>query len=72
MTNLCQDLTIEGALTDPMVRALMKADGVDPRAFEALLRSSARNLRADRPSTPFLAGVVGGVRRTACGATSTW
>jgi len=36
-----RDLTIDEAVRDPMIRLVMKADGVDPRAFEAMLRSLA-------------------------------
>ena len=33
--------SLEEMLTDPIVRALMEADGVDPEEVEALLRSIA-------------------------------
>jgi hypothetical protein len=36
-----RDLTIDEAVRDPMIRLVMKADGVDPRAFERMLRSLA-------------------------------
>ncbi|RWC50834.1 MAG: hypothetical protein EOS55_02655 [Mesorhizobium sp.] len=36
-----RDLTIDEAVRDPMIRLVMKADGVDPRAFETMLRSLA-------------------------------
>lgn len=42
----CPDATVEDIVTDPIVRALMKADRVDPTAFEALLRSRASKLPA--------------------------
>ena len=35
------DLTIAEAVRDPMIRLVMKADGIDPKAFERLLRSRA-------------------------------
>ncbi|HEX4172224.1 MAG TPA: hypothetical protein VHY82_07065 [Acetobacteraceae bacterium] len=35
------DLTVEEIMAEPMVRELMRADHVDPVAFEALLRSIA-------------------------------
>lgn len=35
------DLTIDEAIRDPMIRLVMKADRVDPHALEALLRSLA-------------------------------
>ncbi|RWM31805.1 hypothetical protein [Mesorhizobium sp.] len=36
-----KDLTIDEAIRDPMIRLVMKADGVDPKAFERMLRSRA-------------------------------
>ncbi|UCI07005.1 hypothetical protein [Mesorhizobium sp. B1-1-8] len=36
-----KDLTIDEAVRDPMIRLVNKADGVNPRAFEAMLRSLA-------------------------------
>ncbi len=45
----CPELSIEEIVTDPIVRALMSADRVDPAEFEALLRSK-RNLTPRRPS----------------------
>jgi hypothetical protein len=36
-----RDLTIDEAVRDPMIRLVMNADGVDPRAFETMLRSLA-------------------------------
>ena len=36
-----RDLTIESVLEDPMIRAAMRADRVDARDFETLLRSAA-------------------------------
>ncbi len=36
------DLTIDTALADPMIRALMRADHVEPKSFERLLRSKAK------------------------------
>jgi hypothetical protein len=35
----CVEPTIQEMLADPIVRALMAADGVDPEEFETLLRS---------------------------------
>jgi hypothetical protein len=37
----CSDLTVEEITAEPIVRELMRADQVDPAAFEALLRSIA-------------------------------
>ncbi|RWK10068.1 hypothetical protein [Mesorhizobium sp.] len=36
-----KDLTIDEAIRDPMIRLVMKADGIDPKAFEWMLRSRA-------------------------------
>jgi len=41
MGDKSQDLTLEEFLADPLIRAVMKADGVDPRALAAELRSVA-------------------------------
>jgi hypothetical protein len=41
-----RDLTIDTVLADPMIRALMKADHVNPRDFESLLRGKARQVSA--------------------------
>ena len=43
------DLTIEGALHDPLIAAVMRADRVDPRAFEVLLRGAKRRIGDDDP-----------------------
>ena len=47
-----RDLTIDEAIRDPMIRLVMKADRVDPRAFEATLRSLAAALAAARKAPP--------------------
>ncbi|CAN7658128.1 hypothetical protein [Mesorhizobium sp. LjRoot246] len=44
-----RDLTIDEAVRDPMIRLVMKADGVDPRAFETMLRSLADAQRDEVP-----------------------
>ena len=44
-----RDLTLDEALADPMIGAALRADGVDPRAFELLLRSTAQRLDSQRP-----------------------
>ncbi|ESY78582.1 hypothetical protein X740_18910 [Mesorhizobium sp. LNHC221B00] len=44
-----RDLTIDEAVRDPMIRLVMKADGVDPRAFETMLRSLANGQRRKVP-----------------------
>ena len=44
--------SIEEMLADPIVRALMTADGVRADELEALLRSIAKRLQAGAPNTP--------------------
>jgi hypothetical protein len=43
------DLTIEAVLADPIIRAVMRADCVEPKAFERLLRSTAKQVDGARP-----------------------
>ena len=40
--------TLEDILSDPIVRVVMKADGVDPQRLESTLREMALGLRAAR------------------------
>ncbi|TPK91853.1 hypothetical protein FJ934_03675 [Mesorhizobium sp. B2-4-12] len=44
-----RDLTIDEAVRDPMIRLVMKADGVDPHALETMLRSLADAQNRDEP-----------------------
>jgi len=37
--------SLTDALSDPIVRAIMSADGVDPRMLEASLRKTARSVK---------------------------
>jgi hypothetical protein len=41
--------SLASALADPIVRAVMAADGLEPGAFEALLRKMAAKLDTYRP-----------------------
>ena len=41
-----RDLTLDEALNDPMIAAALRADRVDPRQFETLLRTTAHRLAA--------------------------
>jgi len=51
-----KDLTIDEAVRDPMIRLVMKADGIDPKAFERMLRSrAAEQALGDDVSLSFLA-----------------
>lgn len=47
-----KDLTIDEVVKDPMIRMLMKADRVDPRAFETMLRSLADAQGRGRKAPP--------------------
>lgn len=63
------DLTIEGALADPVIGAVMRADRVDPKRFEALLRSKARTLDlGQRRMIPSFGAIASRFRREPCGA----
>lgn len=43
--NCCHDEpSLIDALSDPIVQAVMTADGVDPRLLKASLRKTARNI----------------------------
>src|SRR5262249_56581156 len=48
MSCRCREATLEEIFSDPIVRALMEADGVDPDELEAMLRQVARHLRIAR------------------------
>ena len=39
-----QELTLDNAMSDPLVRTMMKADGVDPRELNAMLRDIVATL----------------------------
>ena len=73
MSCISLDLPLEGALADPMVAAVMRADRIDPKRFEDLLRSKARDLDAtrSRPSIPF-ALLAGQVRGAVKGLSTRW
>ncbi|TGQ11660.1 MULTISPECIES: hypothetical protein [unclassified Mesorhizobium] len=61
-----KDLTIDEAVRDPMIRLVMKADGIDPKAFERMLRQRAAEQAPDEEGLPsFLADSGSGrARRT--------
>jgi len=42
MSRCSPELTLKDALSDSIVKAVMAADGVDPREFEANLRDIAK------------------------------
>ena len=73
MTSNSLDLTIESALNDPIIRAAMRADRVDPESLEALLRTTAQRLDDVRgaPDVP-LAVQAQRARRAACGTSTSW
>ena len=47
-----RDLTIDSVLSDPMIRAVMKADRIEARDFEMVLRSAARRLATSQAPSP--------------------
>jgi hypothetical protein len=47
-----RELTLKDALSDPMIRAVMEADRVDPRELELRLGEIARTLRRQRAPNP--------------------
>ncbi|MGX9571625.1 hypothetical protein [Mesorhizobium sp. f-mel] len=47
-----KDLTIDEVVEDPMIRMLMKADRVDPRSFETMLRTLADRQGRSRKAPP--------------------
>lgn len=68
-----RDLTIEGAMADPIIAAAMRADRVDPRGFEHLLRATARGLAGARRSGASQWFVQPKGDRSACtGSRSQW
>ena len=69
-----RDLTLDEVLADPMIGAALRADRVDHRQFETLLRTAARKLgdgrdRAPRAAAAFLAARC---RRPAAGDLCAW
>ncbi|MGE0752327.1 MAG: hypothetical protein AB7K64_17270 [Variibacter sp.] len=47
-------LTLDEALSDPLVRAVSRADGIDPESFESFLRRAAGKLaQRAQASAPF-------------------
>jgi hypothetical protein len=44
MGSACQELTLHSALSDPLIRAVMAADHVDPVKLEAMLRRIAEQI----------------------------
>ncbi|GLS23342.1 hypothetical protein GCM10007874_63620 [Labrys miyagiensis] len=45
MASHCIDLTVDQLLNDPMTLLVMRADGVDPVSFKAMLAGQAARLR---------------------------
>lgn len=46
MRTYIEEPTLAGALADPLVQAVMAADGVDPKKLEAMLMSVAEAFEA--------------------------
>ncbi len=65
-----RDLTLDEVLSDPVIGAAMRADRVDPRRFEILLRTTARRLdRARHPAMPCAGAIAARLKASAQG---TW
>jgi len=59
--NRCRDdLTLSEALSDPLIRAVMKADGVNVQELGAMLRGVADNLRANATGRRSVVGTLFG------------
>ncbi len=59
-TTECPGLTLDEALSDPLVRAVMRADGIDPPRFEAFLRRTAGALAQRRVDAGPIAEALAG------------
>jgi hypothetical protein len=70
MTTSRYDLTIDELLSDPVTRAVMKADRVDPSELETMLRALAPRFEraASRSIRDLCASAVSNVRSQLCGA----
>jgi hypothetical protein len=49
MSRCSPELTLKDALSDSIVKAVMAADGIDPREFEANLRDIAKTRAEPAP-----------------------
>ncbi|MBZ9850795.1 hypothetical protein LB565_22665 [Mesorhizobium sp. CA14] len=58
-----KDLTIDEAIRDPMIRLVMKADGIDPKAFERMLRQRAADRTPGNIPPSFLQDSGSGLAR---------
>jgi hypothetical protein len=58
MSSCHRELRLEDMLADSVVRAVMEADGVDPREVEAELRQTAALLRTMRRMRTRLASAL--------------
>jgi hypothetical protein len=47
MKTACQELTLQSALSDPLIRTVMAADHVDPAELESMLRRVAREIAGE-------------------------
>jgi hypothetical protein len=57
MGTTSQESMLRSALSDPLVRLVMEADGVDPRALEAMLMATASRIRRRRHRRELAIGV---------------
>ena len=44
MLRPCREPSLDDAMADPLIQALMLADGVDPDGLRALMRGAARRI----------------------------
>jgi hypothetical protein len=49
------DLTLDEALSDPLIGAMMRADGVDPASLRRAWKPLARDIQSDKTSAPLTA-----------------
>ena len=63
MSSHCREPHLEEMLADSIIRAVMEADGVDPRELEAELRQTATLLHATLPALIPPASAGSGLRR---------
>lgn len=53
-----KSLALQQLLTSEMTRAVLRADRLDPRDFQATLDAAARRLQRDRETTSFSASRI--------------
>jgi hypothetical protein len=64
--NSCPGLTLSEALSDPLVRAVMRADKIDPPHYEAFLRRTAGALAQRDSAWPAPVAATATVEAVCC------